>query len=77
MAKAEIEGVFERVRTWPEERQAEAAMVLLSLEADQGEIYILSEEERRDLDEAEAEIARGEVASKEEVAELFARFRAP
>lgn len=77
MTKAEIEGVFERARTWPEEQRAEAALLLLAMEAESSDIYILSGEETRDLDEAEAEIARGEVASDKEVAELFARLRAP
>lgn len=76
MTRAKIDDVFERIRSWPLERQEEAAMMLLALEA-QGErpVYVLSDEERADIQEALAEIERGEVASDEEVEALFARYR--
>jgi len=45
------------------------------MEAAGTEPYVLSEEERADIEESLAEMARGEVASKEEVAALFARYR--
>ena len=76
MTKAEIEGVFERVRTWPEERQRDAAAVLLRLEAEGTDVYILSEEEREAIDEAIAEADRGEFATPEEVEAVLSRFRA-
>jgi predicted transcriptional regulator len=40
-------------------------------------VYQLSEEERADIEEGLKEIERGEVASDEEVAALFNRYRAP
>ena len=75
MTKAEIDDVLERVRSWPPERQEKAAEILLVLEEQEGGVYELSDEELADIKEAEAEIERGEVASDEEVAALFARFR--
>jgi predicted transcriptional regulator len=36
--------------------------------------YVLSDEERREIEAALDEIARGEVASDEEVAAVFARY---
>ena len=75
MTKAEIGAILDRVRTWPEERQQDAAAMLLLLEENGTEVYVLSEDETRDLEEAEAEIARGEVASEAEVEAVFARFR--
>jgi hypothetical protein len=37
--------VFERARTWPEERREEAARVLLEMEAHGGSPYQLSDEQ--------------------------------
>ena len=76
MTKAQIEAVLERVRTWPPERQEDAARVLMAMEAEAASLYRLSAEERADIEAALAEIARGEVASDAEVAAVFdaARF---
>jgi hypothetical protein len=76
MTKAEIEGVFERVRTWPEERQRDAAAVLLQLEAEGTDVYVLSAEEREAIDEGIAEADRGEFATADEVEAVLSRFRA-
>lgn len=76
MTKADIEAVFERVRTWPIERQEDAVNVLLRMEAIGTEPYELDDEERAALDEALAEADRGEFASDEEVAAFFAKHRA-
>ncbi len=75
MTKQEIEAVFARVRTWPEDRQAYAAFVLLDLEQEEKDGYELTEDDLAALDEAEAEIERGDVASDEEVRAVFDRFR--
>lgn len=48
---------------------------LLALERLGPDIYVLSEEEEADIAEAMAEIERGEVASDEEVAAVFNRYR--
>jgi predicted transcriptional regulator len=75
LTKEQIEAVFGRVRTWPERRQEDAAKLLLAMEAHGTVVYQLSEEEQADIEESLAEIDRGEVASDEEVAEVFNRFR--
>lgn len=75
MTAQEIDAVFERVKTWPEERKAYAAFVLLDLEQEEKDEYELTEDDIAALDEAEAEIERGEVASDEEVRAVFDRFR--
>ena len=74
MTKEQINSLLERVRNWPAGRQEDAAQILLAMEAQGSEPYRLTEEERTDLEEALAEIARGEVASDEEVGALFNRF---
>ena len=75
MTKSQIESVLERVKTWPPERQEDAARVLLAMEAEDAGPYGLSPEERADLQAALAEAERGEFASDEEVAAVFSRFR--
>jgi hypothetical protein len=75
MTKSQIEAVLERVRTWPPERQEDAARVLLAMEAEDAGTYRLAPEERADLQAALEEAARGEFASDEEVAAVFGRFR--
>lgn len=75
MTKSQIEAVLERVRSWPAERQQDAARVLLAMEAEDAGTYRLSPEERADLQAALEEVARGEVAADEEVAAVFGRIR--
>ena len=75
MTKVEIEAVFARVRTWPADRQAYAAFMLLDLEREAAEPYELSAEELADLEVALAEEARGEFASGEEVQAILNRPR--
>jgi len=75
MNKAQIDSILDRVRTWPEERQEDAARILLAMEGEEGGAYRLSDEERAEVRAALAEIERGEVASEEEVATLFNRRR--
>jgi hypothetical protein len=75
MTKAEIDAVLERVKTWPPERQEEAAAVLLEIEAEATGVYHLTEEDRREIELSMEEARRGEFASDEEVAALFNRYR--
>ncbi len=75
MTNDQIKAVFDRVQTWPKERQEDAARVLLSMEAHDGAPYILSEEERADIHAALEEVARGELAHSAEAAAVFARYR--
>jgi hypothetical protein len=76
MTRDQIDAILERVRTWPPERQEDAANVLLAMEAEGTAPYELSEEERIDIEEGLREVERGEIASDEEVQAFFARFRA-
>ena len=75
MTKEQIDAVLDRVRDWPDDCQEDAARVLLAMDPDKTAIYELSEEEARDIDAALEEVARGEVASEEEVEAFFAQFR--
>lgn len=75
MTKDQIDAVLDRVRTWPPERQEDAARVLLQMEEAGTEVYQLSDDELADVEEGLKEIERGEVATEEEVAALFSRIR--
>jgi predicted transcriptional regulator len=75
MNKAQIDSILDRVRTWPEERQEDAARVLLAMESEDNGVYRLTDEERAEIRTALAEVERGEVASDEEVAAVFDRYR--
>jgi predicted transcriptional regulator len=75
MTKEQIEAVFDRVRTWPLERQDDAAEMLLMMEEQGVAPYELSEEERVEIEAALAEADRGEFATDEEVEAVFNRYR--
>jgi predicted transcriptional regulator len=75
MTKTEIDAVLERVRTWPAEKQEDALRALLEIEAEGTEVYKLSDDERAAIEEGMAQARRGEFATDEEVAALFARYR--
>lgn len=75
MTEEQINALLARVRTWPRPRQDDAAAMLLAMEAQGPESYGLSDDERAEIDTALAEVERGEVASDEEVAAVFAKYR--
>ncbi len=76
MIKEDLEAIFDRVRSWPPQKQRKASNVLLVLEELDESLFPLSEEDRLELLAAVEEMERGEIASPEEVAELFRLRRA-
>ena len=62
-----MDKALDAVRAWPSERQSEAAELLLALDRLGGNPYVASTEELSALDEALAEVARGERATDAEV----------
>ncbi|HEY4722650.1 MAG TPA: hypothetical protein VII92_12430 [Anaerolineae bacterium] len=75
MTKEQIDSVLNRVRSWPATRQEDAALLLLAMEAQDSTPYQLSDDEYADIEAALEELARGEVASDEDVAAVFNRYR--
>ena len=75
MTKEQIEAIFERVKTWPPERQEDAVAMLLKMEEQGVEPYELDADERREVEAALAEAERGEFATDEEVEAVFNRYR--
>jgi hypothetical protein len=66
-----------RAENWSEQDQEELAQLALEIEARRHGVYQASPEELKAIDEALAAVARGEVASDDEVEAVFARYRGP
>jgi hypothetical protein len=71
MSKLLVEA-FEKVKALPEERQDELARLLIELAAD--EPFQLTPEQEAEVAIAQAQAARGEFATDEEVREMWRRF---
>jgi hypothetical protein len=68
--------LLEQVESWPREDQEELAEFAREIEARRTGLYHASPEELEAIDKALGQVARGKVASKEEVGAAFAKFRA-
>jgi hypothetical protein len=71
MIKDQIKQVIDRVLTWPQERQGDAAQMLLALEAREAEPYHPGDDERAAIEEGFAKAKRGQAVSAEQIAALF------
>jgi hypothetical protein len=69
-----LEQAVAAVSALPDEQQDELARVLMQLAGIEQPIYMLSPEEEADLAEADAEIARGELATDEDVRAMWAKY---
>ena len=70
-----IRRLFERIEAWPQEDQEDLAEYAREIEARRTGEYHATPGELEAIDEALGQVARGEVASKEEVEAAFAKFR--
>jgi hypothetical protein len=70
-----VKSILERVSSWPEEDIQKLDETAREIEARRRGKYHATEDELRAIDEALAELDRGEVASKAEVRAAFAKFR--
>jgi predicted transcriptional regulator len=70
-----LKKMLARAETWSEQDQEELAQVALEIEARRHGLYHASPDELKAIDEALAAVARGEVASDEEVEAVFAKYR--
>jgi hypothetical protein len=68
--------LLERVASWPEEDIVKLEEAARQIEAWRSGEYEVTAEELRAIDEAIAELDRGEVATPEQVRAAFATFRA-
>jgi hypothetical protein len=60
MTQDQVKEILERVLTWPQERQQDAAELLLALEAREGEFYDPDDDEWAAIEEGLAQAKRGE-----------------
>jgi hypothetical protein len=70
-----LEEAVARVQTLPPEMQEQAARMLLTYAGEEEPICELTPEELADLEEAQAEMSRGEFASDAEVKAVFDKYR--
>jgi hypothetical protein len=75
MTTKQLKNLLERAETWPEEDQNELAEVARDIEARRSGVYYATPEELAAIDEATAELDRGEVAGDAKVRAAFAKFR--
>jgi hypothetical protein len=68
-----LERAVDSVRTLPPEVQDELARLLLQVAGEEQPVILLTPEERADLAEADAEIARGEFATDEQMRSILAK----
>ena len=69
-----LEEALAALGDWPIERQEEAAKLLERMHKLASTPYLLEPDERADLEEALAEVQRGEFASDREVDAVFQRL---
>jgi hypothetical protein len=74
MIKA-LEQAIEKIKGLSKERQEYAAEVLEHIAQADDEVYHLTDEERRLVDESLAELDRGEAASEVKVRAVFDKYR--
>jgi hypothetical protein len=67
--------LMERAASWPEEAQAELVQFMLDIEVKYYGTYRLDDEDRARIQKSLDAAKRGEFASDEEVAAVFARYR--
>jgi hypothetical protein len=67
--------LLEQVDSWPQEDQDELAEFVREIEARRTGVYEASPDELEAIDEALGQIARGQIASKEDIEAAFAKFR--
>ena len=74
MTRAEIRVVLDRVRTWPQARQADLARVALLIEAQDAGVETEDEATRAALAEGLAQARRGKFASDKRVKAAWKKF---
>ena len=76
MTRHALEILLDRVAGWPEAAQEELMRSVAEIENKHSGVYRLNDEERTAIRRGLREMREGKIASDEEVAALFARYRA-
>src|SRR4051794_5578960 len=75
MVSKALQNILERIETWPESAQEEAAATLEAIEEDLVSPHSLSIEDKQALERSADDVRQGRFATEEAVQELFGRFR--
>ena len=75
MTKQDLEILLERIATWPTEAQEELMQSIASIEEKHLGVYRLNDEERAAVRRGLQEVREGKIATDEEVAAVFNRYR--
>lgn len=70
-----LENLMERAAVWPEEAQAELVESMIEIEVKHAGAYRLSDEERQAIRRSLQELRDGKIATAQQVAEVFDRYR--
>ena len=76
MTKQGLEILFEHVATWPAEAQEELVQSMAAIEKKHLGVYRLNDEERMAVRRGLREMRERKIATDDEVAEVFNRYRA-
>ena len=68
--------ILEQVASWPEEDQEELAEVAREIEARRSGVYVLSDDERKAIDEALDELKQGKRVPEKEMEAFWKRVGA-
>jgi hypothetical protein len=74
MTKAQIRAILDRVRTWPEERQADLAQIALHIEAQEARPAPEDEETKAAIAEGLAQAKQRKFASDARVKAIWRKF---
>ncbi|HZP21554.1 MAG TPA: hypothetical protein VFB16_15270 [Bauldia sp.] len=72
---SKLKELVERAEAWPESAQAELVELGLEIEAEQQGVYHASADELAAIDQALAELDRGEGVSQADAEAIFAKLR--
>lgn len=70
-----LKDILNRIETWPETAQDEAAATLQAIEEEFLAPYTLTDDDRRALERSAEDVRQGRFAVDEAVREVFGRFR--
>jgi predicted transcriptional regulator len=70
-----LEALMERAASWPDEAQAELVRFMIDTEAKHFGAFRLDDEDRARIERSLEAARRGEFATDDEVAALYARYR--
>lgn len=75
MVTKALKSILDRIETWPESAQEEAAATLQAIEEEFLAPYTLTDEDRAALERSAEDVRQGRFATDEAVQKIFGRFR--